>query len=158
MPSDIPKPFADQIARIPSCSPHKVRKPISHRCVSSARWLDGKMATLRVDRPRLGMHHAALLMVVIACVAITGCGSGGYAGGGITSLSSSAITIDAGQSIQISASLSGDEPVSWTMAGGSFGREIRGIEHAEVSAEAAGARGRHVLAGARERTDEDLSS
>jgi hypothetical protein len=119
MPSDIPKPFADQIARIPSCSSHKVRKPISHRCISSARCLDGKMDTLRVDRPRLGIHHAALLMVVIACVALTGCGSGGYAGGGITSLSSSAITIDAGQSIQITASLSGDEPVLWTMGGGS---------------------------------------
>jgi hypothetical protein len=34
-------------------------------------------------------------------------------------LSSSAITIDAGQSIQITASLSGDAPVLWTMGGGS---------------------------------------
>jgi hypothetical protein len=117
MPRDIPKPFADQIASIPSCSSDKVRKPISHPCVSSARCLDGNMAALRVDRPRLSIRDAALLMVVIACVAVTGCGSGGYAGGGITSLSSSAITIDAGQSIQITASLSGDEPVAWTMGG-----------------------------------------
>lgn len=119
MPCDIPKPFADQIARIPSCSSHKVRKPVSQRCISPARCSDGKTASLRVDKPRLGIHHAALLMVVIACVALTGCGSGGYAGGGITSLSSSAITIDAGQSIQITASLSGNAPVLWTMGGGS---------------------------------------
>jgi hypothetical protein len=62
---------------------------------------------------------ALLLMLVTACVAMTGCGSGGYAGSGITSLSSSAITIDAGQSFQITAALTGNEPVSWSMASGS---------------------------------------
>jgi hypothetical protein len=48
---------------------------------------------------------------------LSGCGSGGYAGKGITGLSSSAIVIDAGQSFQITADDSGSSPVSWSLSG-----------------------------------------
>ena len=48
-------------------------------------------------------------------LALVGCGSGGYAGGGIVSLSSSAVTIDAGQSFEVTATLSGSPTVSWSL-------------------------------------------
>jgi large repetitive protein len=91
-------------------SSRTARKSLSH-------WL--RYITRHLSRPRARIQSAALLTVVTTCIALTGCGAGGYAGNGITSLSSSAITIDAGQSFQITAALLGDAPVSWTMAGGS---------------------------------------
>jgi hypothetical protein len=67
----------------------------------------------------IGRMQCALLLTMTAAAAIlTGCGAGGYAGGGITSLSSSAITIDAGQSFQVTAALSANEPVSWSLGSG----------------------------------------
>jgi large repetitive protein len=63
--------------------------------------------------------QAVLVPVAVLLAGLTGCGSGGYAGSGITSLSNSAITIDAGQSFQVTAALTGNEPVSWSVAGSS---------------------------------------
>jgi large repetitive protein len=65
-------------------------------------------------------RFAILLSSLIAlCTVVVGCGSGGYAGNGISSLSSSAITIDAGQSFQITADGSGTSPISWSLSGSS---------------------------------------
>ena len=58
---------------------------------------------------------ASLFLLLAA--ALTGCGSGGYAGGGISSLSTSAITIDAGQTFSISSEASGGSTVSWVLSG-----------------------------------------
>ena len=45
-----------------------------------------------------------LLLLLVST--LTGCGSGGYAGGGITSVSASAVTIDSGQSFAVSSTAS----------------------------------------------------
>jgi large repetitive protein len=119
MQGDIHHSFADQITWIASCSSGKARKLLSSGVRYSARHLYGPMAREQAKRASVGTGYAVLLMFVAACTALTGCGAGGYAGNGITSLSTSAITIDAGQSFQITAALTGDAPVSWTMAGGS---------------------------------------
>ena len=58
-----------------------------------------------------------LLLFTVASIAMTGCGSGGYAGNTIGGLSNSSIVIDAGQSFPITATLSGETLVSWTIAG-----------------------------------------
>jgi large repetitive protein len=50
---------------------------------------------------------------------LSGCGGGGYPGGGISSLSASSIVMDAGQSIAITATVSGNYAPSWAMAGAS---------------------------------------
>lgn len=57
------------------------------------------------------------LFLLLVTVGLAGCGSGGYAGGGITSLSSSSITIDAGQSFQFSVDAKAGLPVSWALSG-----------------------------------------
>ena len=54
-------------------------------------------------------------MILTLSIALTGCGSGGYAGNEISSLSSTAITIDAGQSFQFTAALSVNVPVAWSL-------------------------------------------
>ena len=56
-----------------------------------------------------------LSMTLALGLVLTGCGSGGYAGDGITSLSSTAITIDAGQSFQFTAALAVNAPVTWSL-------------------------------------------
>ncbi len=113
MRGDFHHSFADQITWIASSS-CKARKVLSPGI-----YLYRPAARVRVKRAELRAGYAGLLIVVAACIGLTGCGAGGYAGNGITSLSTSAITIDAGQSFQITAALTGDAPVSWTIAGGS---------------------------------------
>lgn len=69
----------------------------------------------------LSIHagSAVLLMLLMACfVVLTGCGSSGYAGGGIVSLSASSVTLDAGQAFLVSSKLSGNPAVSWSIASG----------------------------------------
>ncbi|WP_052313401.1 beta strand repeat-containing protein [Terriglobus roseus] len=58
-------------------------------------------------------------MVVIAGFAgmLSGCGGGGYAGIGITSLSKSTATIDAGQSFSVAATNPTNLPLTWTASG-----------------------------------------
>lgn len=53
----------------------------------------------------------------LAMAGLAGCGAGGYPGGGITSLSASAVTIDAGQSFSTTAKLTGNLTVVWTLTG-----------------------------------------
>ena len=63
-------------------------------------------------------HQALALFATLALISnLSGCGSGGYPGSGITAVSSSKIIIDAGQSVQVSATDSGQEPVIWTLSG-----------------------------------------
>ena len=57
---------------------------------------------------------AALLAM---CVSLSSCGGGGYAGGGIASLSATSLVIDAGQSVDITANVSGNYQVAWAFDG-----------------------------------------
>ena len=109
--------FADSIRRITSQPARTVNRLLSLRSL-------GRMKELGVERS--GSFQAALLLVVAVSMMLTGCGSGGYAGPGIASLSSSNITIDAGQSFQVTASVAGNEPVDWSVAGGSCSAEACG--------------------------------
>ena len=56
-------------------------------------------------------------MFGIATVFLAGCGAGGYAGGGVMGLSQATATIDAGQSISITATMSGTSNMTWTLTG-----------------------------------------
>jgi hypothetical protein len=58
-----------------------------------------------------------LLLLGMWVGVLGGCGGGGYAGGGIESLSSSAITIDAGQSFSVTSAVTGGSTVSWSLSG-----------------------------------------
>jgi hypothetical protein len=60
-----------------------------------------------------------LLLFTAGLTALAGCGGGGYPGGGITSLSASSVTIDAGQSFKVDSKLTGNPNVSWTLSGSS---------------------------------------
>jgi hypothetical protein len=64
------------------------------------------------------VSRIVLLLLLGTWVGILGgCGGGGYAGGGIESLSSSAITIDAGQSFSVTSAVTGGATVSWSLSG-----------------------------------------
>ncbi len=71
---------------------------------------------LFLDQDRSILGFVILFMTLLSYMTLSGCGAGGYAGSEITSLSSTAITIDAGQSFQFTAALSGKAPVSWSLA------------------------------------------
>jgi hypothetical protein len=86
-------------------------------------------------QPRAGRKHCGLRAVphfdlitamVISCLGmllltIAGCGSGGYPGGGIEALSTSAVTIDAGQSYSFTTAATPGTAISYTLSGGSCG-------------------------------------
>lgn len=73
---------------------------------------------LRSIRSLISRASAALLLIAMAtCLMLSGCGGGGYAGGGITSLSASSVVLDAGQSVSITATLSGEFTVQWAFSG-----------------------------------------
>ena len=77
------------------------------------------VAARRLSRLPLRATRAAcvaLLALVASVVVLSGCGSGGYAGTGITGLSTSDFTIDAGQSFPVTAKLSGAALVSWSIS------------------------------------------
>jgi hypothetical protein len=57
----------------------------------------------------------ALLMWAVLLPVLSGCGTGGYIGGGISAMSRTSATIDATQSIGISASASSGLPLSWAL-------------------------------------------
>ena len=62
-----------------------------------------------------------VFLALIVLLALAGCGTGGYAGTGVSGLSASAITIDAGQSYPITSKSGAGTTVSWTLSGGSGG-------------------------------------
>src|SRR6185437_11354559 len=63
---------------------------------------------------------APLFFLMLAlCLALSGCAAGGYPGGGITGLSASSLVIDAGQTVPLTSTLSGNFTVSWSMSGSS---------------------------------------
>lgn len=70
-------------------------------------------------RPFSFLSIAAFVFAAFLCTVIAGCGSGGYPGGGITSLSASSLTLDAGQSVAIKATLANNLTVSWSLSGSS---------------------------------------
>src|ERR1700749_3462703 len=71
----------------------------------------------RFNQASAAVWRMTLLALLLSFLSgIFGCGSGGYAGSGITSVSSSAVTLDAGQSFQDTASVSGNEPVYWSLS------------------------------------------
>jgi len=61
--------------------------------------------------------YGLIFLLLALCLVLSGCGSSGYAGAGITGLSSAAVTIDASQSFPFTAALSGDALVSWALTG-----------------------------------------
>ena len=65
---------------------------------------------------RFALGYVAMLSL---CIALSGCGGGGYAGGGIASLSATSFVIDAGQSVNITANLTGKYQVGWAFNGSS---------------------------------------
>ncbi len=105
--------FADLQAAVPSSvAPQTQEQASTRRCRGGYRQPELNQRRTRYARASC----CGWLMVIMAfAAALTGCGSGGYAGGGITSLSSSAITIDAGQSFGVTAALAGKEPVTWAL-------------------------------------------
>lgn len=70
-------------------------------------------------RSRYVHRTAFLLIAVLAFVVgqLSGCGDGGYPGGGVVRLSATSITIDAGQSVEVSAETMKNAPATWTLAG-----------------------------------------
>ena len=71
-------------------------------------------ATLRSHRSLFALFAFFALVTMLS-----GCGAGGYPGAGISSVSASRITLDAGQSIQVTSTVTGQAPVTWTLAGAS---------------------------------------
>ena len=69
---------------------------------------------------------AALAITAALMMALSGCGSGGYAGGGIASLSATSIVMDAGQSVNITATMSGSFDPAWAFGGSSCGSSACG--------------------------------
>jgi hypothetical protein len=70
-----------------------------------------------VLRGLMRMGSAMLLVVLtVFFVGLAGCGSGGYAGGGVVSLSASSVTLDAGQSFMVSSKLEGSPVVTWALS------------------------------------------
>lgn len=69
---------------------------------------------------RMSLLKVELLfcLSLVALLVQGGCGSGGYPGAGIASLTASVITIDAGQSIAVGANGSGNLPLTWTLSTG----------------------------------------
>ncbi len=65
---------------------------------------------------RSGQIFGVVIFLVLL-LALAGCGSSGYAGGGISSLSVSTLTLDAGQSFTIKSTDADDLPVSWSLSG-----------------------------------------
>jgi hypothetical protein len=119
MPNAIRKSFADHVVRIISRPSRNVDKQLSLRVSDLAKVSHKGIDAAWPGGSSSGIYGMTLLLLLTGLMALTGCGSGGYAGSGITSLSSSNVTIDAGQSFQVTASVSGNEPVSWSMAGAS---------------------------------------
>ncbi|MFC6645062.1 beta strand repeat-containing protein [Granulicella cerasi] len=71
---------------------------------------------------RPGLHSILFTLVAIMILfVLSGCGSGGYPGTGITKLSASAITIDSGQSFAFTASVAGGGSVNWSLGGSCSG-------------------------------------
>jgi len=64
----------------------------------------------QASAPRTACGIAATLLLMAE---LTGCGGGGYAGGGIASLSATSFVMDAGQSVNITANLTGNYQVGW---------------------------------------------
>ncbi len=64
-----------------------------------------------------GSNSVLLMLGLVLSVVIAGCGGGGYAGGGITSLSATSFVLDAGQSVSVTANLTGTFPVAWAFTG-----------------------------------------
>ena len=59
------------------------------------------------------------VVFLLLCLVLSGCGGGGYAGGGISSLSATSFVLDAGQSVKITANLTGTYQVAWSFSGSS---------------------------------------
>jgi hypothetical protein len=119
MSRDINNLFINQITSIASRDSFKACRVISAYATIIVRYLNEQWSSTRTAQRSVRARYALPLMIGTVCIALTGCGAGGYAGNSITSLSSSAITIDAGQAFQFTAALSGNEPVSWALASNS---------------------------------------
>ena len=66
-------------------------------------------------KPRGASVFASLIVVFL--FALSGCGGGGYPGGGNFTLSASTLTLDAGQSFGITSNISSGSTLSWSLSG-----------------------------------------
>ncbi|HXU17960.1 MAG TPA: putative Ig domain-containing protein [Terriglobales bacterium] len=69
--------------------------------------------TMRSFSSRVAVGLAATLPLALV---LSGCGGGGYAGGGIASLSATSFVMDAGQSVNVTANLTGSFQVAWAFS------------------------------------------
>jgi hypothetical protein len=74
----------------------------------------GFLSVLRNEAQFNGVCFGVL--VALLCAVLSGCG-GGYAGAGLSNVTASAFTIDAGQSIMIQTSTTLSAPMSWNLSG-----------------------------------------
>jgi hypothetical protein len=88
---------------------------------------------------RICERSRGLLLLLASCaVALSGCGAGGYAGGGLTSISvggqtRARITIDAGERIRVTADNPGNLPLTWELKGSSCSGTACGAVDADPS-------------------------
>src|ERR1700709_1344849 len=98
----LPKEFSMPSLQIDSLS-------YADSCFSPAASRDGSRRLI------VRMLSAALALFVV--LSVIGCGSGGYPGGAVVGLSSSAITIDAGQSFSFTAKVTANPLLTWSLNG-----------------------------------------
>jgi len=82
--------------------------------------LNFKNSCKAVSQKHLSGRSGFVLLVMLLSVwftVLSGCGSGGYPGDGIKSLSASSAIIDGGQSFSVTASMSGAANVTWSLTG-----------------------------------------
>lgn len=72
-----------------------------------------KLCAFAIDR----RYAVIVALGAVLGFAMSGCGGGGYAGGGIASLSATSFVLDAGQSVNVTANLSGSYQVAWAFTG-----------------------------------------
>lgn len=87
-------------------------------CFSSKATMDSGRNRTMLPKPAIvWLRAASVLLLMASMVLAVGCGSGGYNGGVLTALSSSAATIDAGQSFLVTSQVVGQPTITWTLAG-----------------------------------------
>jgi large repetitive protein len=77
-----------------------------------------KLSGLRAELLVRGLLPSFLAVLLVI---ITGCGAGGYAGGGIEAMSATALTIDAGQSYKFTTAVEGSPTVTYSLSGATCG-------------------------------------
>ena len=90
--------------------------PVLHdRLIGALQTMYRSLKTASADASR--GKRVFLVFAVMFSLLLSGCGGGGYAGGGISSLSATSFVLDAGQSMPVTANLTGSFAVAWSFTG-----------------------------------------